>query len=134
LYVIRAGHIAFSEGKMSDHVSWILELEIQQGREDDLRHLAAEMIESAKTNEPGTLAYEWSISADGKHCHIFERYDNSAAVMTHAATFSEKFAGRFLEILKPTRFVVYGSPSSEVRDALADFQPVYMQSVGGFSR
>lgn len=119
---------------MSDQVSWILELEIQQGREDDLRHLAAEMIEATKVNEQGTLAYEWSISADGKQCHIYERYANSAAVLMHVATFSECFAGHFLEILKPVRFVVYGSPSPAVKDALADFQPVYMRSAGGFRR
>lgn len=119
---------------MSDQVSWILELEIQQGREEDLRHLAAEMIETTKANEPGTLAYEWCISADGKQCHIFERYADSAAVLAHVAAFGEKYAGRFLEILRPVRFVVYGSPSPGVQDALADFQPVYMQPVGGFSR
>jgi hypothetical protein len=37
-------------------------------------------------------------------------------------------------VFKPTRFVVYGSPSQEVKDALADFNPVYMQPAGGFSR
>jgi hypothetical protein len=45
-----------------------------------------------------------------------------------------KYAGRFLEILKPVRSVVYGSPSQEVKDVLADFNPVYMRPVGGFSR
>lgn len=119
---------------MSAQISWILELEIQGGRQDDLRHLAAEMVGSTKANEPGTLAYEWSISADGKQCHIFERYVDSAALLAHVATFGEKFAGRFLEILKPVRFVVWGSPSSEARDAVADFRPIYMQPVGGFNR
>jgi quinol monooxygenase YgiN len=119
---------------MSDQVSWILELSIQQGREGDLRNLAAEMIYSTRTNEPGTLAYEWSISADGTQCHIFERYADSPALLAHAATFAEHFAGRFLEILKPVRFVVYGSPTAAARDAIADLQPVYMQPIGGFSR
>ena len=75
-----------------------------------------------------------STSGDGKRCHIFERYVDSAAVLTHLGTFGERFAGRFLELLKPARFVVYGSPSAAVRDALAGFSPVYMQPLGGFSR
>jgi hypothetical protein len=54
--------------------------------------------------------------------------------MTHLGTFGEEFAGRFLEILKPIRFVVFGSPSEEVKEALAGFNPTYMQTVGGFSR
>ena len=119
---------------MSDQVSWMLELDIHEGLEGDLRKLAAEMVAATKANEPGTLDYEWSISADGKQCHIFERYVDSAALMTHAATFGEKFAARFLELLTPVRMVVYGSPSAAVQDAIADFRPVYMQSLNGFSR
>jgi len=119
---------------MSNHVSWMLEFEIQAGRADALRDLMTEMVDATKTNEPGTLDYEWSTSADGKKCHIFERYADSAATMVHLATFGERFADRFLEILKPVSFVVYGSPNAAVRDALAAFNPVYMQSLGGFSR
>jgi len=93
-----------------------------------------EMVSATLANEPGTLNYEWSTSADGKLCHIYERYVDSAAVMTHLGTFGERFAARFLEVLKPVRFVVYGSPSTAVKDALAGFNPIYMQAVGGFSR
>lgn len=119
---------------MSGQVWWILELDIQPGRENHLRNLATEMIQATKTNEPGTLDYQWSIRADGKRCHIFERYADSAAVLAHVATFSEKFAGPFLEILSPVRFVVYGSPSPDVRNALVDFRPAFMETVSGFSR
>ena len=119
---------------MSDQVSWMLELEILPGRGDALRGLMAEMVNATKANEPGTLDYEWSTSADGRHCHIFERYVDAAATMIHLGTFGERFAGRFLENLKPIRFVVYGSPSDAVRGALAAFGPVYMQPLGGFSR
>jgi quinol monooxygenase YgiN len=121
-------------GRMSNHVSWMLELDLEAGRESDFRDLMAEMVDATKANEAGTLDYQWSTSADGGRCHIFERYVDSAAVLTHLGTFGEKFAGRFLEILKPVRFVVYGSPSTAVQDALAGFKPVYMHAVGGFSR
>jgi quinol monooxygenase YgiN len=119
---------------MATGVAWMLELNIQPGREQNLRVLLNEMVAATRANEPGTLDYEWSTSADGTQCHIFERYVDSAAVLIHLATFGEKYAGRFLEILKPFRFVVYGSPSQAVKEALADFNAVYMQPVGGFSR
>ena len=119
---------------MSSHVSWMLELDIQEGREDDFKALMDEMVSTTEANEPGTLSYEWNTSEDGTRCNIYERYVDSAAVLTHLGTFGEKFAGRFLEILKPVRFVVYGSPSTAVKDALAAFDPLYMQPVGGFSR
>ena len=119
---------------MSSHVYWILELEINPGREDDFRTLMAEMVSATQGNEPGTLNYEWTTSADGRVCHIYERYADSAAVMTHLAAFAERFAGRFMEVLTPSRFVVYGTPSAGVKEALADFDPTYMEPVAGFSR
>lgn len=118
---------------MASHVSWILELQVE-GSESDLRALMTEMVGATRTNEPGTLDYEWSTSADGRQCHIYERYADSDAVLTHLATFGEKFAKRFLAILKPTRFVVYGSPSAAVKQAVAGLNPVYMETLDGFSR
>jgi len=119
---------------MSGDVYWMLELQVQPGRERDLEALMAEMVGTTMANEPGTLNFEWSRSADGTLCHLHERYADSAAAMTHVAAFGEKYAPRFLEALKPVRFVVYGAPSQEVKDALAGFNPVYMQPAAGFRR
>ena len=118
----------------SNHVFWMLELDIQEGRASDFKKLMAEMVSATQANEPGALNYEWSTSTDGKQCHIFERYVDSTAALTHLATVGEKYAGRFLEIVKLVRFVVYGSPSPVLMDALAAGNPVYMQAAGGFSR
>jgi quinol monooxygenase YgiN len=119
---------------MKSDVYWILELQVQVGREHDFQALMAEMVSATQANEPGTVNYEWSTSPDAKLCHIYERYVDSAAVMIHLTTFGQRFADRFLKVLKPVRFVVYGSPSQEVKDALAGFNPTYMQPVRGFSR
>lgn len=119
---------------MNGNVAWMLELTIQSGRGDDFRALMTEMVAATKANEPGTLAYEWSISPDGTTCHIWERYADSAAAMIHAGTFGAKYAGRFLEVARPVRQVVYGSPSPELRAALAGFGPVYLEPAAGFSR
>lgn len=65
---------------MVTDVSWMLELNIQPGREKDFRVLMEEMVSATRNNEAGTLNYEWSTSADGSMCHLFERYVDSAAV------------------------------------------------------
>ena len=119
---------------MSQNVYWMLELDLKAGRVDDFRALMGEMVAATRENEPGALGYEWSLSEDGTRCHIFEHYANSAATMVHLGNFADKFAGCFLDILSPTKFVVYGSPDKEVRGALAAFGPTYMQPVGGFTR
>ncbi len=119
---------------MDNTVSWILELRIREGREGDFRALMAEMVAATEKNEPGTLAYEWSVSPDGGLCHIYERYVDSAAVMIHLTTFGEKYAARFGQVLEPTRTVVYGAPTAAVKEALADLNPSYMEPAAGFSR
>ena len=117
-----------------DQISWILEVRVRSGRENDFRPLMAEMVAATEANEPGTLSYEWSVSADGGVCHIYERYTDSTAVMTHLTTFRGRFAARFERVLEPVRTVVYGAPSAAVKDALADLNPRYMEPAAGFNR
>lgn len=119
---------------MNEHVYWLLELDLQAGKEKEFHALMEEMVIATRANEPGALNYQWSTSEDGRVCHIFEHYADSAATIQHLANFSEKFAARFMEILSPKKFTVYGSPSQQVKDALAAFGVVIMQPVGGFSR
>ena len=119
---------------MNGNVAWMLELNIRPGRGADFRALMTEMVAATKANEPGTLAYEWSTNPDGTTCHLWERYADSAAAMIHAGTFGAKYAARFLEVLQPVRLVLYGSPSPELRAALAGFGPVFMEPAAGFSR
>jgi len=119
---------------MSRNVYWMLELAVLPGREDDLESLKAEMIRTTLEQEPGVLNYEWSLSADRRVCHIYERYADASAVLTHLESFNTRFAERFLAALKPLRFVVYGAPDAAVRDALTGLGPVYMNDSGGFAR
>ena len=119
---------------MSNTVSWLLEVAIKDGQLDNLKVLVTEMSDATKSGEPGALNYEWFVDADGKNGQIYERYADSAAAMTHLSNFGEKFAERFLAVLEPTRFVVYGNPNDDVRAALEPFGPVYMERIGGFTR
>jgi len=119
---------------MSSHVSWMLVLDLQPGREAEFRALMNDMVTATRADEPGTLDYEWSLSADRRRCHTFERYADSAAVMVHLGNFGSKYAERFMGLLTPVGFTIYGAPDAAVKDALAGFQPTYMEAVGGFSR
>ena len=118
---------------MADTISWNLQLNVKEGRLDDLKVLIGEMVASTR-EEPGSIGYEWFLSADGSVCHINERYADSNAVMEHLGNFGAKFAERFLACLEPTGFSVYGDPSDEARAALDGFGAAYLGPVGGFSR
>ena len=119
---------------MEDTVCWMLEVAIKERQLNTFRSLMLEMVESTKANEPGTLDYEWSISEDQNVCHIFERYSDSAATMIHLKSFGANFAERFMAAVEPTRFVVYGNPSGEVKAALSGYGAVFMTPFGGFTR
>jgi quinol monooxygenase YgiN len=119
---------------MSEHVYWLLSLAVNSGRLEDFKSLVTEMVEATRRNESGALDYEWSISEDGQVVDIYERYQDSAAAMIHLEWFGANCAARLTEVVTPTRFVVYGAPSQQVKDALASFTPVYMAPLAGFSR
>ena len=118
---------------MDDRVSWLLEVAVKPGQLDDFRALMHEMVESTK-GEPGALSYEWFISEDGSTVALYERYADSDAVLTHLKNFGEKFAGRFLGAVDPTRFTVFGEPNDQARGALSAFGPTYLKTFGGFVR
>ena len=119
---------------MSNNVHWVLELNINDGALAGFKKLMAEMVTATQANEPGALDYEWLLSEDGTICHIYERYADSGAAMIHLTTFGEKFAGRFLALVSPTRLTVYGPASAEVRGAMAGLGAVHMSQIGGFTR
>lgn len=118
---------------MNENVYWLLELAVQRGQLAEFRQLMCDMVEAA-SGEPDTLNYEWNISADGVDCHIYVRYQNSAAVMTHMRSFGSRFSARFLNLARITRIVVYGVPDREVKAALAPYGPIYFEPLGGFKR
>lgn len=89
---------------------------------------------AAAKDEPGTLAYEFSIDTDQSTVHIFERYHDLNAIVSHVAQTFGPVAERFLALAKVSRFVVYGKPSTEAQQALAGFNPVYMTPFDGFTR
>src|SRR4051794_16244955 len=106
------------EGMTVDNaVSWVVELAVKSGQLDAFRTLMEEMVDSTR-DEQGALAYQWFVSDDGSTVHIYERYANSAAVLEHLQGFGSKFAGRFFAAVDLTRWMIYGSPSAEVKSAL----------------
>ena len=118
---------------MSDTVSWVLTLSIEEDQFENFTALMEEMVAHTK-NEPGTLAYEWFVSEDKRSVHIYERYQDSEAAAIHNAGFGKNFAARFMSASKATGFYVYGEPSDAVREQLGAAGAQFLGTLGGFSR
>ena len=125
-------NIALEVG-VSNNVYWLLEVNIKPGKIENFKTLIDDMVSSTK-EESGTLNYELALSSDQATCHLYERYVDSAATMVHLGNFGAKFAERFMAIVEPTRFVVFGSPDDAVKRALEAFGPTYMTPLAGFAR
>lgn len=119
---------------MSSIVSWNLQLNVREGQLETFRSLLEEMTAATRSDEPGTLTYEWFLSEDDTVCHLYERYADAEAVMAHLGNFGSKFMTRFMDCLEPTGFHVYGNPDDQARAVLDGFGAVYFRSFGGFSR
>jgi quinol monooxygenase YgiN len=111
----------------------MLEVDVKDGQLGAFEELMREMVEGTSA-EPRTLAYEWYVSDDGKTVHLFEKYADSEAMISHVNGFLEKWAGRFMECVDFKRFVAYGDPSPAAREILDGWRATYMSPWGGFSR
>src|SRR5947209_6308703 len=118
---------------MADHVGWQVELAVIPGALEAFCELTAEMV-AATRGEPNVLIYERFVSADRSVVHVHERYADSAAALAHLRTFGKVFSRRFASLVDRTRFLVYGSPSAELREMLDGFGVTYLSPFGGFSR
>lgn len=84
---------------MTEHISWVNELAVKDGKLETFNELMEEMVAGAR-DQPGTLSYEWYISPDGAAVHVVETYADSAAVVAHHVSegFALKnWAGRFMD-------------------------------------
>ena len=117
-----------------NHVYWVLEGGVKEGKLDDLKGLISEMVTATKENEPGALHYEFSLNEDGTRCNVQERYADSEATLTHLKNFGDNFAGRFMDALEIKRFTVYGNPDEQTRNALDGLGASYMVPADGFVR
>jgi quinol monooxygenase YgiN len=110
---------------MNNQILWVLEVAVKPAQLERFRILMEEMVTSTRA-EPGALSYEWFVSGDGSVVHLVERYADSPAALAHLQTFGERFAGRFLDAVTPTRLTVMGNPSDEAKAALDGFGATYL--------
>jgi quinol monooxygenase YgiN len=121
-------------GGIEGQVSWLTECAVKEGKLDELKELMDEMVAATSEEEPGALNYEWFISEDGGTLHLYEKYADSAAMVTHANAFVERWVRRFMGCVDVKRFTAYGNPDEAAQKAMAPFGGKQLGTLGGFAR
>ena len=107
--------------------------EVLPGQMDNFKQLATKIV-AAVAEEPGTLAYEWTLRPDGKTFDVVEIYQSSDAFVAHVNHVRSTFAKDLGKVQKAVQLVVYGSPEAQLKQVLAQFKPVYQAPIDGFTR
>jgi quinol monooxygenase YgiN len=107
--------------------------EILPGQEEAFRQVVAKVV-AAVEREPGTMAYEWSMRADGKTFDVVEIYQDSDAVVAHMKDVGPRFGNDLGKTQKAVRFVVYGKPDAAAKQAIEGLHPEYETPLTGFIR
>jgi quinol monooxygenase YgiN len=117
---------------MSTAISWLFEAAVKPDGLDEYRALASEITADNEAAELGQVIFEWFL--DDHEIHIYERYSDADAAVTHVGRFVANYAERFLSLCTPTRMSVYGEPTDELKAAIAGFNPRYYGPVAGHAR
>lgn len=118
---------------MADELYWLFIGKVHPGQFDAFKTLVAD-IAGATQQKPGTLAYQYAVSADQETVNIFECYRASEAFVAHAETTFARHAERFLALVSIESVVGYGAPSAQARTVLDSFNPTYMTLFDGVAR
>ena len=95
----------------------------------------ARVMAAETQKEPGTVAYEWFLSADRSRCRLFEAYVDGSAALAHLkGPVVQELVPKLLETGSLARFEVYGDPGPEVSKIVAGLGAEIFPLWLGFSR
>jgi|ERR1700722_8099606 quinol monooxygenase YgiN len=118
---------------MREDIYWVCIFDVKPEQFAAFEEVVAPLV-AATRQEPGALAYEYSVSADHATVQIIERYHDSDAVVSHVQQTFAKFEERFSALATLKSFVLCGAPSAEARKIVDGFGAVYMTPFDGFTR
>ncbi len=117
---------------MRDEIYWVVTAALQPENYDAFTEAITPLV-AATREEPGSIAYDYSVSSDHTVVHIYESYRDSAAVVTHVEDTFSRFAEAFGRYVTIDGFVVYGWPDEKAKKILDGFGSTYMTPFLGYT-
>ena len=100
----------------------------------EFQSIAQAMTEASKA-EPGTLGYEWFVSADGKRFRLVEAYVDSGALEAHfMGPAVQDWVPKLAAVCKVDGFEIYGDPGPKVAEMAGGFGAIVYKYWLGIDR
>ena len=126
-----AGHHSESN---NDQIIFLLDLEVIEGKENQVDDLIDRLVENVKKTEPGTIAYEYYSSSKGR-IFLYEVYKNHDAAEFHVDSFLQgDLMPIFVDTFKVVTFEVLGTTTNELKLKMKDFTNDHRPKTKGFVR
>jgi quinol monooxygenase YgiN len=93
-------------------------LRVREGKLEEFKLQAAEMMRQTRDKDTGTLAYDWFVSDDGTECEVREAYVDADALVDHAFHVREARDALFAESAYDHRMAFYGKPSPRLEELI----------------
>ena len=94
----------------------IVRFKVNEGKLEEFKRLAARCMETVRTKDPGTLRYDWFISADESEGVVQESYRSSEAYLEHVKNLRETLDA--LRTVASVSSEMLGTPSPELPQVL----------------
>ena len=122
-----------SESK-DQQIIFLLDLEVIEGKENQVDDLIDQLVENVKKTEPDTIAYEYYAS-ESDRIFLYEVYKNHAAAEFHVDSFMQgDLMPIFVETFNVVTFEVLGTTTDELKEKMKDFTRDHRPKTDGFKR
>jgi quinol monooxygenase YgiN len=91
-------------------------MKVRQGKLEDFKRQAAEIVKQTKQKDTKTLRYDWFLSEDGTECEIREAYEGPEGLVEHRQHVGDALNKLFAEYADDHRVMVYGKPSPQLME------------------
>jgi quinol monooxygenase YgiN len=91
-------------------------LKVREGKLEEFKRQAAEMMRQTREKDTETLAYDWFLSSDGTECEVREAYVDADALVDHAFHVRDARDALYAESAYDHRMAFYGAPSPRLME------------------
>ena len=127
-------NIFSADHKKLDPIIFMLDLSVKTEEAEKAEKFTYEITKKVKSNEPGTVIYQYFFSNNNK-VFLYEVYKSNEAAIKHVKDFrGSKWEAEFGALFSIDSFAVLGNSSKELEESLEGYTTDFRTLEGGFHK